>query len=67
MDRFDEILAEMDGLEKEKSPLRLVFGFMKVLFKMFWMVIEWWIKSMIKMLRWLMRRSQPAQPLQMAR
>jgi len=59
MENFDSLMQDMDGLENEKSPFRLVFGFIKLLLKMFMLVITWWIKSLVKMMKWLMQRNQP--------
>lgn len=61
-DGFDGIMQDMDSLEKEDNPFRLVFGFIKIIFKLFWRVIAWWMKGIIKMIKWLMKRNQPQQP-----
>lgn len=60
-DAFDSMMSDMDRLEKEQNPFKLVFGFIRIILKLFWKVIEWWIKSILKMLKWLMRRNQPVQ------
>ena len=53
---MDEWGRMYDDLEKEENPFKITFKIIKLIIKLAWRGIVWTIKSIKKMVLWIMRR-----------